>query len=509
MAYIGKAPASGIRNRFIYTATAGQTTFSGSDDHNRTLSYVDEHFVDVYLNGVKLDKSDITATSGTSVVLDEGAAVDDILEVVVYDTFSIFSNEFDNDITVGGNLTADGDLTVDTDTLYVDSTNDRVAVGASSATYDLDVQGNTNGNVITRVKNSSAGTSARAGIFLENDEASVFTIQNSSSAYNGVSSWTNAGVISTASDHDNGLILNSQSGGVRFQTGTTERMRVDGANVLIGKTSVTNSGGGHVLRGSDSALFSRNASNVASETIQITRHASDGLLMRLNTGSSGNATMKAGIGVLNGDGMYFTTGTGATERMRLESTGKLIKYGNLTSARIQPQTNGTGYLGESSFRWTQLYVTTATNVSSDSRLKTDIQDSDLGYDFIKSLRPVSYRVTNSGSDYVTDDNGDVVLDENGKETFAPVAGTRMHYGFIAQEVKKSLGANAGNISIWGLDDPDDPNSFQSLAYEELISPLTKALQEAITKIEALETENATQATTIADFETRIAALEAN
>jgi hypothetical protein len=31
MPYIGKSPAVGFRNRFVYQATAGQTSFSGSD----------------------------------------------------------------------------------------------------------------------------------------------------------------------------------------------------------------------------------------------------------------------------------------------------------------------------------------------------------------------------------------------------------------------------------------------------------------------------------------------
>ena len=34
--------------------------------------------------------------------------------------------------TVSGNLSVSGDVTVDTDTLYVDSTNNRVGVGTSS-----------------------------------------------------------------------------------------------------------------------------------------------------------------------------------------------------------------------------------------------------------------------------------------------------------------------------------------------------------------------------------------
>ena len=57
-----------------YTATAGQTTFSGLD-YNIGL-------VDVYLNGSKLDSTDFTATNGTSVVLTTGASVDDRVVVV-------------------------------------------------------------------------------------------------------------------------------------------------------------------------------------------------------------------------------------------------------------------------------------------------------------------------------------------------------------------------------------------------------------------------------------------
>jgi len=41
MAYIGRQLGQGVRNRFIYTATAGQTTFSGSDDNGSTLVYTD------------------------------------------------------------------------------------------------------------------------------------------------------------------------------------------------------------------------------------------------------------------------------------------------------------------------------------------------------------------------------------------------------------------------------------------------------------------------------------
>ena len=90
MPYIGKAPQQGIRNRFIYQATAGQTTFSGSDANSLTLSYPDSEYVEVYQNGILLKPAtDYTATSGTTGVLVTGGSVNDVIEIIVYDTFSI------------------------------------------------------------------------------------------------------------------------------------------------------------------------------------------------------------------------------------------------------------------------------------------------------------------------------------------------------------------------------------------------------------------------------------
>ena len=90
MPYIGKAPNQGVRTRFIYQATAGQTSFSGSDANSNTLTYADSEYVDVFQNGILLKPAtDYTSTSGTSVVLVTGASANDVVEIVVYDTFSI------------------------------------------------------------------------------------------------------------------------------------------------------------------------------------------------------------------------------------------------------------------------------------------------------------------------------------------------------------------------------------------------------------------------------------
>ena len=123
MAYIGKSPSVGIRNRFLFTATSGQTTFSGADDDSRTLSYTDAKFLDIYLNGVLLDpNTDYTATTGTSVVLAEGAATDDLVEIIAFDTFSLFDGTFEDDVTVGRDLSVTRNVSV-TGSLGVGVTN--------------------------------------------------------------------------------------------------------------------------------------------------------------------------------------------------------------------------------------------------------------------------------------------------------------------------------------------------------------------------------------------------
>ena len=90
MPYIGKAPNQGVRTRFIYQATAGQTSFSGSDANSNTLTYSDGEYVDVYQNGILLKPAtDYPSTTGTTVVLVTGASVNDVVEIVAYDAFSI------------------------------------------------------------------------------------------------------------------------------------------------------------------------------------------------------------------------------------------------------------------------------------------------------------------------------------------------------------------------------------------------------------------------------------
>ena len=89
MPYIGTSPSNGVRRVHTYTATASQTTFTGASSEGVTLSYVDTNYLDVFQNGVLLGSADYTSTSGTSVVLAQGASADDLVVIVVYDVFSV------------------------------------------------------------------------------------------------------------------------------------------------------------------------------------------------------------------------------------------------------------------------------------------------------------------------------------------------------------------------------------------------------------------------------------
>ena len=131
MPYIGKAPNQGVRNRFVYQATAGQTSFSGSDANSLTLAYADGEYVDVYQNGVLLKPvTDYQATSGTAVILTTGASVSDVIEIIAYDAFSIANSytktEADDRYPFLGN-------------------NSVIRTNGNSITADITIPANTNG----------------------------------------------------------------------------------------------------------------------------------------------------------------------------------------------------------------------------------------------------------------------------------------------------------------------------------------------------------------------------
>ena len=116
---------------------------------------------------------------------------------------------------------------------------------------------------------------------------------------------------------------------------------------------------------------------------------------------------------------------------------------------------------------------------SDARDKTDIEPltCDTGIKFIKKLRPVSFNFDNR-KNYV--DKCNFVYGQKD----GTLAVEKKEYGFIAQELEQTL--EELNITDFsGLKYNEDKDAYR-LAYAELLSPLTKAIQELDERTQALK-----------------------
>ncbi len=240
----------------------------------------------------------------------------------------------------------------------------------------------------------------------------------------------------------------------------------DGAgtnNVAVGKNSMRDAKNciQNVALGNASLLKSQGDQNTA---------IGQGSLNNLTTGYKNTA-------------LGFSAGVGITNHINATCLG----HDSTVSGSNQVQ------LGNSA---TTTYAYGAVQNRSDARDKTDIRDTLLGLDFIKSLRPVDFR-WNYREDYYNDEE----YTEDGEPSIRKVAvpqdgsrsRARFHHGLIAQEVKQA--ADSQNVDFAGYQDhsTDGGDDVLSLGYSELIAPLIKAVQQ-------LSEENA-------DLKARIETLE--
>ena len=138
MSYIGTEPKdirSFGRTKFDYTATQGQTAFTGADDDGKVLAFTVGQ-IEVYVNGILMDDSDFTTTGTGTVTLASAANLNDVINIVSFETNIPDSNyvpasggTFTGNVTFSGTtsgidmngtelvLDADGDtgITADTD----------------------------------------------------------------------------------------------------------------------------------------------------------------------------------------------------------------------------------------------------------------------------------------------------------------------------------------------------------------------------------------------------------
>jgi len=286
---------NGTSQRYNYTATSGQTTFTGSDNNGNTLTY-DAGYIDVYLNGVKLlNGTDVTVTSGSSVVLASGATTGDVVDIVAYGTFSVASLNADNldsgtvpsarlsgaytGITQTGTLTSFASTGIDdnaTSTAMTIDPSENVVIGTTSSTYKFHVQGSTytakfKGRTVN-IDGASASDSPRLNLSLDgNDKAQLFLNRVSEDL----------------------SISNLTANDLTFNTNSSERMRIDSSgNVMFGKTTQGDVGVvGAEIRNNGLGTFTRDGDT----TLILNRETSDGTLLEFRKDNSAVGKIGAGL----------------------------------------------------------------------------------------------------------------------------------------------------------------------------------------------------------------------
>jgi len=344
---------------YEYTATAGQTTFSGSDDNSATLSYTADN-LQVVMNGIVLDPSDFTATNGTSVVLASGAAANDLVNIYAFKSFTTADMV---SASAGGTFSANvaitGDLTVDTSTLHVDSTNNRVGIGTTSpsrlvslnsANASIDFS---NGTWTNEIINSSGQMEFRADhTNAAGSSLMKFSVDGSEAMRIG-----STGIIYVNGDGTGGRISGDGSGGLVLQdgngrqsfvidspaSGSSEAMTLDASgNLLVGKTTTDIATEGHKIGASgQSATFTRTSDT----PVFIRRNTADGDLVKFYK----DGTTVGTIGT-HGDRIVFAD----------SPSGVTIDDGANTFRTINASTggarDGATDLGDASNRWKNLYL---------------------------------------------------------------------------------------------------------------------------------------------------------
>ena len=175
-----------------FTATADQTTFVAS----YALGYVD-----VFLNGVKLAEDQYTASNGTSIVLDEGAAIDDIIEIVAFNFTTGASGGDTAFATRSGFSTSSG---ISTESVRAGLATE--AVSAGIATF--------------ATKAGISTESVRAGLATEAINAGIATFATTAGVSTQVSGYLGVGVTGTNLNLT-GIITASGVDGIGIHSGGT------------------------------------------------------------------------------------------------------------------------------------------------------------------------------------------------------------------------------------------------------------------------------------------------
>ena len=485
MPYIGKSPSAGVRQRYQYTATAGQTTFSGTDLGNLTLTYTDNNFVDVFQNGVLLKGggTDYTATSGTSVVLATGASVSDVIEIIVYDVFSVgnFYNRTDSD----SRFVRHDSATAGTDNFIAgNNAGDAIQSGGNNNT----LVGNEAGTAITTGdRNTAVGfealktaTTASYCVAVGYQALENNTGNNNTAVGDQALEACTSGTNNTAVGDDAGVAITTGIHNTIMGVSAGDALTVAQYNVAIGGNSLsTDTEGSRSTAVGYGALNGQNQTSAA-DVYNVAVGYTAGNLMSTGKYNTLLGSQAGGGGTLTGDD---NTAVGYAAGYELTSGVNNLLLGHNAGRSGSPagavsSANNVVCLGDDNINY--LYCADTSISSSDSRDKADVTNFTVGLDWVNALRPVTYK-WDKRSWYGTEEEPLGTPDGSKKKS-------KVNLGFIAQEaleVEKANGFGDSADNMLVCDVTEDGQRY-GMKYERLVPVLVNAIKELSAKNDALE-----------------------
>jgi len=525
MAYIGVSPSNGVRRVHTYTATASQTTFSGAGAEGTSLSYKDSNFVDVYQNGIKLGDADYTSTSGTSIVLAQGASVDDLVVVVVFDVFSVADTVSKADGgTFDGNVTMAGTLTGTTATFSTDDNNPQLILKStdadansgpvlelyrnSSSPADDDVLGEIEfhgendadekiqyGLIAAKLQDASDGTEDVRLSFktiTAGTERERITIQPTEVVINEDSQDLDFRVESDG--NANAFFLEASTGRIGMGTNAMGDYHANRDDLVIatsGSTGITLAAGGS---GHQSAIAFADGTGSTEEAAGLLMYNHNGNKMHFYVANTEVVKLSSvNMAIFSGE---------QTARLNIESnlssyTTVQLKNNNSNNSGIfivfvDDSAAGIGSISQAS------NTTVSFNTSSDYRLKENVSYTFDATTRLKQLKPARFNwisdETNTAQDgFLAHEVSDIVPiavvgSKDGTEEIGEVRDADGNV--VDSDVTESQFTERTGDEVYTSDYTWTRTStkevYQQIDHSKLVPLLTKSLQEALTRIETLE-----------------------
>jgi hypothetical protein len=185
--------------------------------------------------------------------------------------------------------------------------------------------------------------------------------------------------------------------------------------------------------------------------------------------------LAAGANITSGTGntmigrQAYVSANSVTDEIVLKAGTDTVTGGGTETIRIGVDSDYiTNDFGENA-TWTH---------SSDRRVKKDIKDNELGLDFINKLKTRNFK-KKAPSEYPEE------FEQYNPNTTERKNPDRIHYGFVAQEVKEAMDkVGHSEFPVW----KENRDGMQELGEAELITPLVKAVQELSSENKELKDE---------------------